>query len=85
AGTDRTVLRRQTELALSGETTGDPPFAGLRMLRADCALPPLLIEDHLAGFARDAAGWRPQSEVDLLSYCYNVVGAVGCLMAIVMG
>src|SRR4030095_15399674 len=37
------------------------------------------------GAARDADGWRPQGEEDLLRYCYHVAGAVGCMMAIVMG
>src|SRR5690606_41860429 len=49
------------------------------------ALPIYLLYDHIAGFARDCAGWRPESEEDLLSYCYQVAGAVGCLMAVVMG
>ncbi|MGB5724605.1 MAG: squalene/phytoene synthase family protein, partial [Parasphingorhabdus sp.] len=36
-------------------------------------------------FALDARGWRPESENDLFQYCYHVAGAVGCMMAIVMG
>jgi phytoene synthase len=42
------------------------------------------VRDHLAGFALDAAGWRPENEDDLIRYCYHVAGAVGCMMAIVM-
>jgi phytoene synthase len=39
----------------------------------------------LEGFDRDARGWRPRTEADLFSYCWNVAGAVGCMMAIIMG
>ena len=48
-------------------------------------MPRGFIADHLAGFALDAAGWRPHSEDDLLRYCYHVAGVVGCMMAVVMG
>ena len=41
--------------------------------------------DVIAGFALDAAGWRPRTELDMLGYCYHVAGAVGVLMALVMG
>ena len=41
--------------------------------------------DLIAGFALDAAGWRPQSEDDLYRYCYHVAGVVGCMMALAMG
>ena len=71
--------------SLAGEKSLDPPFDALRLLAAECALPRQFIADHLAGFARDSDGWTPESEEDLLSYCYQVAGAVGCLMAIVMG
>jgi phytoene synthase len=33
----------------------------------------------------DEVGWRPKSEEDLILYCYHVAGAVGCMMAILMG
>ncbi len=44
-----------------------------------------IVDDHLEGFALDAEGWRPDDEEDLLRYCYHVAGAVGCMMAVVMG
>jgi phytoene synthase len=78
-------LREQTARALSDQESVDPAFDALRLLSAECSLPPRFIEDHLAGFARDAEGWTPVTEEDLLSYCYQVAGAVGCLMAVVMG
>jgi phytoene synthase len=44
-----------------------------------------MAEDVVAGFALDAADWLPRSEADLLRYCYHVAGAVGVMMAVVMG
>ena len=37
-------------------------------------------DDVIAGFALDAADWRPRSEADLLQYCFHVAGAVGVLL-----
>jgi phytoene synthase len=44
-----------------------------------------MAEDVIAGFALDAADWRPRSEGDLMRYCFHVAGAVGVMMAVVMG
>ncbi|MEQ1640709.1 MAG: phytoene/squalene synthase family protein [Novosphingobium sp.] len=74
-----------TAAALDGDEPVPPPFAALRQVARETAMPRQFIDDHLAGFALDAAGWRPQSEDDLLRYCYHVAGAVGCMMAVVMG
>lgn len=71
--------------ALSGQATGQLPFDALLLLLSECPIPHMYILDHLAGFALDAEGWRPKDEADLLTYCYHVAGAVGCMMAIVMG
>jgi phytoene synthase len=78
-------LRTQTDAALSGKPTGLVPFDSLALVAAETSITADLPRDHLAGFARDAAGWSPQSEDDLLSYCYQVAGAVGVMMAHVMG
>jgi 15-cis-phytoene synthase len=78
-------LKEQTARALAGQDTGDPAFDGLGVLAGECALPRRFIEDHLAGFALDAQGWKPRTEGDLLTYCYHVAGSVGCMMAVVMG
>jgi len=78
-------LRDRTDAALVGEPTGLVPFDALATVAAETHIPPDLPHDHLAGFARDAAGWAPASEDDLLSYCYQVAGAVGVMMAHVMG
>ena len=78
-------IRDSTERALAGEPVGLAPFDALRLVAAECAIPRQFILDHLDGFALDAEGWRPQTETDLLLYCYHVAGAVGCMMAVVMG
>ncbi|HET9637696.1 MAG TPA: phytoene/squalene synthase family protein [Allosphingosinicella sp.] len=74
-----------TRGVLEGETIGLLPFDALGALLAECPVPSRYILDHLQGFALDAEGWRPRDEADLLRYCYHVAGAVGCMMAIVMG
>lgn len=78
-------IRAQTALALAGTRAGDPAFDGLGILLRECPIPRRYIEDHIDGFALDAGGWRPESEEDLLRYCYHVAGAVGCMMAGLMG
>ena len=78
-------LRAQTDLALAGQPTGLVPFDSLALVAAETRIPTTLPHDHLAGFTRDAAGWTPANEDDLLSYCYQVAGAVGVMMAHVMG
>lgn len=79
------LIRGQTERALAGEATGEAAFDALALVVRECAIPHAFVHDHADGFALDAAGWRPQSEADLLRYCYHVAGAVGCMMAVVMG
>ncbi len=79
------TVRTLTELAVAGEETGTFAFDALALLMREVQLPPPLIEDVLAGFALDAQGWRPRTEQDLLRYCYHVAGAVGVIMARVMG
>ncbi len=79
------LISERTERALSGEVIGDPAFDALRIVAAECRIPPALPRDLVRGFAMDAADWRPRSETDLLTYCYHVAGVVGVMMAIAMG
>lgn len=79
------TIRRLTDLAYAGQPTGNPAFDCLAVLNAERPIPRVFAEALLQGFDRDAAGWRPRSEGDLFSYCWNVAGAVGCMMAVVMG
>ena len=74
-----------TTRALEGETTGEPAFDALGLVARECAIPHKYVYDLIEGFALDAAGWHPRTEKDLLKYCYHVAGAVGCMMAIIMG
>jgi phytoene synthase len=78
-------IRALTGKALRDESTGDPAFDGLALVAAECGIPHRFAHDLIEGFALDAAGWRPRSEDDLLRYCYHVAGAVGCMMAVMMG
>ncbi len=79
------LLTARTEAALAGQWVGDPAFDALRIVAAETHLPHRFTRDHIAGFALDAADWRPQTEDDLMRYCYHVAGVVGCMMAVVMG
>ncbi len=78
-------IRDLTGKALAGEATGDPAFDALGIVAREADLPHRFIHDLIEGFALDAKGWFPRSEDDLLRYCYHVAGAVGCMMAVVMG
>lgn len=78
-------IRHKTDVALAGEPSGDPSFDALGVVAKECGIPPGYIDDHIAGFALDAEGWAPQTEDDLIGYCHHVAGAVGMMMALVMG
>jgi phytoene synthase len=79
------LIRKLTALAFEGRPTGDPAFDALGIVAAECGLTPAMAEDVIAGFALDAEDWRPRTEADMLRYCYHVAGAVGVMMAVVMG
>jgi phytoene synthase len=79
------AMRAMTDAALNGEVVGDPAFDALRIVAAERAIPHAWAHDLLDGFALDAEGWRPRTEADLYRYCYHVAGAVGLMMAAVMG
>lgn len=74
-----------TTRALEGEATDEPAFDALGLVAKECAIPHKYIYDLIEGFALDAAGWHPRTEADLLKYCYHVAGAVGGMMAVIMG
>ena len=79
------VLRGRTRRAVEGCPTEEIAFRALAQLISECPLPACFLDDHLDGFALDEIGWRPNSEEDLIRYCYHVAGSVGCMMAILMG
>ena len=74
-----------TQAALAGLPTGETAFDALGLVAAEVAIPSRTIDDHLRGFALDAKGWTPANEQEMLAYCYYVAGAVGSMMAAVMG
>ena len=79
------TIKTLTELAFAGEWTGVPAFDALGQLAREVPITHAMAQDVIAGFALDAAEWRPRSEADMLRYCYHVAGAVGVMMAAVMG
>ncbi|MBH1992405.1 MAG: phytoene/squalene synthase family protein [Sphingomonadaceae bacterium] len=79
------TMRVLTDMALRGDPTGDPAFDGFGIVMRECAIPARYAHDLLEGFALDARDWRPRSQDDMLRYCYHVAGAVGCMMAVLMG
>ncbi|WP_164118200.1 phytoene/squalene synthase family protein [Sphingorhabdus sp. Alg239-R122] len=78
-------IRYETQRTLSGDSCKDPAFSALGIVASECNLPRRYIDDVIEGFALDARDWRPRTEHDLYQYCYHVAGAVGRLMAIIMG
>jgi len=79
------AIRILTQRALDGQPTADPAFDAFGQVAQEAALTMQMAEDVIGGFALDAAGWLPRSEADLMRYCYHVGGAVGVMMAHVMG
>jgi phytoene synthase len=79
------MIRDLTDKALNGEATGDPAFDAFGLVARETGITRAMAEDVIAGFALDAADWRPREEIDLLRYCFHVAGAVGVMMAVVMG
>lgn len=79
------VLRGKTHQAIVGQAPTELPFQALSLLLSECPIPERFLEDHLRGFALDEAGWQPVTQEDLILYCYYVAGAVGCMMAVLMG
>lgn len=87
ANPEKTIaaMRMMTGRAHGGEQTGNPPFDAFGVVAQECHIPKYFADDMIDGFALDARGWRPETETDLFQYCYHVAGAVGCMMAVVMG
>ncbi len=80
-----TSIKLLTRRAFERLPTADPAFDALGQLARETLVNEAMASDVIAGFALDAADWRPRSEKDLLQYCYHVAGAVGVMMGVVMG
>jgi phytoene synthase len=78
-------LTEQTRRAVLGESVEELPYQALQTLLDECRIPLPLLEDHLEGFRLDERNWRPDTEEDVIRYCYHVAGTVGRIMALVMG
>ncbi|MCP5396995.1 MAG: phytoene/squalene synthase family protein [Sphingomonadaceae bacterium] len=79
------AIRVLTERAFDGLPTADPAFDAFGLVARECGITRAMADDVIAGFALDATDWRPRSEADLMRYCFHVAGAVGVMMAVVMG
>jgi phytoene synthase len=78
-------LRSMTAQALSGNETGDVAFDAFGLVASECGLTLADADAVIKGFQLDAEEWRPQDDYDLMRYCWHVAGAVGVMMALVMG
>jgi len=74
-----------TQAALDGQPTADPAFDAFGLVAGECGLTMEDVTAVIAGFQLDAQDWRPRTEADLMRYCWHVAGAVGVMMALVMG
>lgn len=79
------AIRILTHRALDGQPTADIAFDALGLVAAETGITREMCDDVITGFQLDADGWRPRTEGDLMRYCYHVAGAVGVMMARVMG
>lgn len=85
AGERLQTIRTLTASAMAGEPTGNASFDCLGLVAAECGIAPHMAYAVIEGFALDAAGWYPHHEDDMLRYCWHVAGAVGVMMALIMG
>ena len=79
------AIRVLTRRALEGQPTAEVAFDALGQVAQECGLTEDMAGDVIDGFALDAEGWRPRTEADLMRYCFHVAGAVGVMMARIMG
>ena len=79
------ALREATLAGLAGEAEPGSVFEGLGRVAAKHAIPSRYALDLIDGFAMDAAGRRCVTLADTLEYAYCVAGAVGVMMAHVLG
>lgn len=78
-------IRLLTQAALNGQPTADPAFDAFGQVASEVGLTMDDADAVIAGFELDAEDWRPRTEADLMRYCWHVAGAVGVMMALVMG
>jgi len=79
------AIRVLTRRAFEEQPTADAAFDAFGLVADECGLTLEEANDVIAGFALDATGWSPKTETDMMRYCYHVAGAVGIMMARIMG
>jgi phytoene synthase len=78
-------LRERLGLAYAGRPLALPADRAFARVVQRFAIPRVLPEALLEGFAWDAEGRRYQTLADLRSYAVRVAGTVGAMMAVLMG
>jgi 15-cis-phytoene synthase len=79
------TIRTKTALAFAGLPSGEAAFDALGVVARETGLTLAMADAVIDGFALDTADWQPRTEADLMRYCWHVAGAVGVMMAVVMG
>jgi phytoene synthase len=75
----------QTRRAFGAEPLKHPAFAGLQVVVRQHGIPQRYPLDLIDGLRMDVEGREYPDIEDLLTYCYHVAGAVGVMMAHVLG
>ena len=78
-------LIEATDAALEGRPTGQSVFDGFGSVARAHSITPRLAHDLLEGFGMDVEERTYRTADDLAAYCYGVAGAVGVMMALVLG
>jgi phytoene synthase len=78
-------LYAKTRSALAGEPQSDPAFAAFQKVALRRRIPEAWAIELIDGFAMDVEGARYETLDDTMKYCWHVAGAVGVMMAVVMG
>lgn len=82
------ILRQlcaQTRSAVNGDGVTEPEFVGLQRVVQGYQIPERFPLELLEGFAMDVHGHTYDRFEETLRYCYHVAGAVGIMMAYMMG
>ncbi len=78
-------LRRETIAALDGAPMNAPAFAAFQRVALSHQLAEVWPLEVLDGFAMDVERRTYETVEDVLAYCWGVAGAVGVMMASIMG
>ena len=79
------TLRERLDLVYAGRPLAAPEDRALAGVVAQYAIPRALLEALLDGFAWDASGRQYETLEELQDYAARVAGAVGAMMAVLMG